>query len=145
MNGYAKLAEQILAHKLVSSAASSSSGSDKVVAGMLAAAGFFMFFASALLIYAAYIWFNATYSPDVAAALTACVTLLIAVVYAASAFAVVHFKYVKMKLMALEVKSQILDLIEYACEELEEPIQENPALAVSMASVAGYAAGKKFL
>lgn len=118
---------------------------DKVGTGLLILSGLLSILGVGLLVYASHIYFMKNFAEEVALALTGAVTVGMAIFFA---LAVLLHKVYKMKKLQ-RVKDTIMDSIWEAIDDLEqeisEPVKEHPKSAMSIAAVAGYAAGEYFI
>lgn len=106
--------------------------------------GFMLFVASGFFLYACYIWSNANFSLDIAAAITGGLALGLALINMLVRYVIYRIKVSKLK----KIKDELLHIIENAMktfdEEFSEPIKDNPKTAAAMATIVGYAAANRF-
>lgn len=115
---------------------------DKVGAGLLILSGLLSILGVGLLVYASHIYFMKNFETEVALALTGATTLGLAIVFALSVLLHKVYKMKKIQRVKDDIMDTIWETIESLEEEISEPIREHPKSAVSIASVAGYAAGE---
>lgn len=107
------------------------------------AAAFFVFLAIGFGALAAGLWLESHYAPDVAAALGAGLCLAVGAAFAGLALLGVSIRRREIARVRQEITDIIHAALDFAEEEIREPVQENPKTAVLLASAAGFIAGEK--
>lgn len=144
MRDLATSLEQILIDRVLSNKASFT-GRSKAGFGLLAFSGLLLCLGLGFLLGAAYLWFDKNYTPEVAAAMTGILSMLLALLGAAGAYFFAYFRRRRIQTLKSEIAETVQTALEYADEELGEPVRENPKTAVMIASLAGFVAGERFL
>lgn len=112
---------------------------------LMVLAGILVFVASGLLVWSAYLWFTQNYPPEMAAAATGLIALGLALVFFLSALGIWYVKYLRMKKLQMQIADILHLALERLSNEISEPVQDNPKKAAAIASLAGFAAGRRFL
>ncbi|MBI1326175.1 MAG: hypothetical protein GC136_00860 [Alphaproteobacteria bacterium] len=138
------LAEQFVISKLAQETApvAPNMGASQIIivlAGFLGAVGIGFF------ILASYLWLNANYSPQMAAALTGLVSVGIAGLLALGALAVMQYKVRMLKRMKNDINETIDIALKSLNHLLEEPTTQNPKTSALVASLAGFVTADKIL
>jgi len=120
-------------------------GKSKTGLGLFALAGVLLTIALGFFIYAAYLWLVSNYPPEIAAAAAGGLTLGVAALCALGAYGFLQYKRSRLKKLKNEIADTMQNALEFADEELAQPVKDNPKTAVLIASLAGFIAGEKFI
>jgi hypothetical protein len=120
-------------------------GRNKAGAGLMILSGLMLAAGLGFIIYASYLWLNAHYLPDMAAALTGALALFMAVLSALMAHAYSEYKRLRLRKIKAEATQTLQNAFDMLNAELEHPIRENPKTSVLIASLAGFMVGEKIL
>lgn len=93
------------------------------------------------LSYSEFLFLQTHYTPDLAAFLTALTALAISVALGFGGYHALKKRKSRAQHLDKELIESIHSLIENITNDIEDPIRENPAMAVLLASVAGFIAG----
>lgn len=144
MTRFIAFAEQLLLMKVLKDHASYPR-IGKAVQACLALA--MLLFAVAFFFFVAgfYVWLRTMYPLHTAAMLTSAMILVLCAASGGTAYLLIRKKMARVKEVQQEVKDRVLEVFDSIAAELEEPIAAHPQAAILAASVAGFAAGEKFL
>jgi len=137
-------AESLVIDRLLSSDAPMT-GKSKAGFGLFAFAGLMLLVAVGFFLYAAFLWLDGNYAPEVAAMLAGALTAGVALICGLIAYGVLLYKRHRIRKMRQEIAGTVQTALELADEELSQPVRENPKMAVLVASLAGYIVGEKFM
>ncbi len=108
-------------------------------------AAVFSLIGAAVLIYAAHLWFQQNYAPDIATAMTGGLIVGVALILTCACVGVEKYKQYRIKAFQEEMHEALNSVIDSIDEVLAEPVNLSPQTALIAASFAGFMAGKKFL
>lgn len=144
MANLAMIAETMLINKIANAPSPISAKGDPgqifvVMSGTLAAVGL------GFIILASYLWLNANYQPDIAAAMTGVISFAVAALMGAVALGIMKYRQSVIK----KVRRDVMDTISAAVDSidgvLDEPVGNNPKTAATLALLAGYLVSDKIL
>jgi hypothetical protein len=141
MSGFASVMEHALIDNVLKGN-SASDGRDKFGWGFATLSIFLFCLGSGFLIYAAYLWLQSNYSPEMASLLTGTVSLLLAAIFVTAASIAQSYRRFRLKKMRQEIGATLHAALEMLEDELSDPVRNNPKTAVLMASVAGFLTGE---
>lgn len=138
----ARLTESLMAEKFLTAAAVSN-GSAKAAQTLVAVAGIFGITGLAFFVYAAHLWLADHYQPDLAAAVTGGLSILLAAICSLIAYGFLQQRRLSMKALRNEIETLAAEILETADEYIGDPIKEHPKTAAAAASIAGYMLGNR--
>lgn len=113
--------------------------------GLIALGSVLVLMGSGFLFFAMHLWFQKNYPPELAAALTGAVILVLALLILLVSLRIFQWRRNRVMELKQEVHEALQTTFDFLEEELSEPVQNNPVTAVVLASLAGYVAGGKYL
>ena len=148
MRAFMLIAEQFLVDRLLSNGAPLS-GKSKAGFGLMAFSGLFLIVGVLFMLYAAFIYLDATYSKDMAAFIMGGILMGLAGLTALVSYGVLRYKQRKIR----QFKQETIETVEQSLghvmgildKELSAPVKDNPKLAIFIATAAGFLAGDKCL
>ncbi|MGB0720358.1 MAG: phage holin family protein [Bdellovibrionales bacterium] len=144
MGGALAIIESMMVNRLLSNDPPLS-GKSKAGLGLFTVAGLLLAVAMGFFIVAAYLWLQNNYPPDAAAAIAGLLTLMTALICAGVAYGVLQYKRHRLQKFKDEMIDTMQNALDFAEEELSQPIRDNPKTSVFIASLAGYLAGEKLI
>lgn len=96
-----------------------------------------------LLVYGAHLWLAARFAADVTMLATGGIAMALAGMTFAAVQGFFLYKAWRMKQMAANLSDTVQDIMKDVLDTLEQPIQDNPKTAVTIAAAAGYLATER--
>lgn len=118
-------------------------GTPKPGPGFIALSSFLVCLGLGFFIYAAHLWMQPRYSPEMAALLTAALSLWLAVMVLAVAYIGMGYRRKRLKMLGNSIVKNIQDAFEAVDADLRDPVGEHPRTALLLASLAGFVVGEK--
>jgi hypothetical protein len=94
--------------------------------------------ATGLLIVALHAWLGTQFTPDLAALITAGVVFALSIIAALTAAGIMHKRTLHMQSMKNDLKGNLQTILASFDDELGDHVRENPAMALALATVAGF-------
>ena len=144
MSALLQTAEQMLVNRIISNAMPFT-GRTKAGLGLAALTGLLVLTGFGFLVYAAFLWMNANYEPQVAAFYAGAGAFALAIITTLAAYLIMQYKQRRAEKARQELLQTIHLAMDVADEELSKPINENPKTTLLLASLAGYILADRFL
>ncbi|MAE51103.1 MAG: hypothetical protein CMH27_04775 [Micavibrio sp.] len=144
MQGVIALLEQYAINRIMG-AGSPVSHKSKAGLGLMALAGFLLLLGLGFLTYALNLWLYEMYAPQVATAITGGLCIFASLLIVMIGYLILQFKKMQHQKSQQEAMEMAVALIDYAQEELREPVEQNPKTSLALAATAGFVAGQRYL
>lgn len=141
MGGALALIEQLVIDRVLSNGVPFT-GKSKAGLGLVVLSGLFLLLGTGFIIWGSYLWLSYHYTRDIAALVTGLVIFCLSILMALGAYALLKFRERNFQKIKADVANSFRALLETADEELTGPLRENPKMAVLIASLSGFLAGK---
>jgi len=137
MAGLMALAERMVINSLLSDDFPSTK-SNGIGQGIIALFSTFMLIGIGFMMYGAHIWFSKNFAPEIAAALTGVVSMLVAGLIAGITYAFVQYRIRKFRHMKRTVVQKLQAQLSSFDDEFGDIVRQNPKLAMMAATLGGF-------
>lgn len=138
------IAEQFLVNRVLSNGAPLT-GKSKAGFGLMAISGLFLIIGVLFILYAAFLWLNMNYPREIAAMMMGGILMILSLIVAGISYGILRYKQRKIRQFKQETVETVEQVLNHINHELSAPVQQNPKMAVLIATAVGFLAGDKFL
>lgn len=139
------LAQRIIIDKIAERGGLLLTRESKISLALSVLCALFVLTACGFFIYAAYVWLEILYDTHIAAALTALFALTVALMMFLVSLQMANVRKNRLAQARDEMNETLQNALQLLDGEMSEIVHENPKTALFLASLAGFAAAKKFL
>lgn len=134
------IVERLVTDKVLQ-ASSAMTGRSPASHGLAVAAALFAVAGLGFMVFAAHLWLNRHYQPDLAAALTGLIALGVAFLIALLAAVIFYLRRSTVRKLQAQARKSVQEVFEVVDDFLADPVRDHPKTAALAATLAGFMIG----